>query len=331
MFCAFWVANVLRATAACHFLPSELAKSVPQCGVCTFWLENVLRATAACHFLTSERPKLVRARGVLYILPWKCALCHSGVPFFICLLNSHLRTRRFSEATFRTSIIEKTQRFATSLTFGARVPSFWWLYTRVDLLSADLTSLLCFFNSAYILSEVRLLYKLPSIIGDNPLYTYHAVLSRCLGGFSIFSSDAVWTNRIMYSVLKCNWWVLLPVLWVQQRSLLSTVALSSGQWGGKNRIFVHRNFRLNPLNFHTALEAKISDTYSSNFERNLWFVEKTHARLFSNFTTDMRYHIFFGELLSVLYKSPRHDTHSIEAQGSPQELFQRRKVHGSSF
>ena len=28
---------------------------------------------------------------------------HSGVPFFICLLNNYLRTRRFSEATFRTS------------------------------------------------------------------------------------------------------------------------------------------------------------------------------------------------------------------------------------
>ena len=33
VFCAFWVANVLRATAACHFLTSEPAKSVPQCGV----------------------------------------------------------------------------------------------------------------------------------------------------------------------------------------------------------------------------------------------------------------------------------------------------------
>ena len=30
-------------------------------------------------------------------------LRNSGVPFFTCLLNSYLRTRRFSEATFRTS------------------------------------------------------------------------------------------------------------------------------------------------------------------------------------------------------------------------------------
>ena len=69
----------------------------------TFWLTYVLRATAACDFWTSERPKLVRPCGVFRILTWKCASRHSGVPFFICLLNSYLRTRRFSEATFRTS------------------------------------------------------------------------------------------------------------------------------------------------------------------------------------------------------------------------------------
>ena len=33
----------------------------------------------------------------------KCAFRHSGVPFFTCLLNSYLRTRRFSEATSWTS------------------------------------------------------------------------------------------------------------------------------------------------------------------------------------------------------------------------------------
>ena len=70
---------------------------------CTFWLTNVLRATAACHFSRSQRPKWLRAWGVLYILTYKCASCHSGVPFFISLLNSYLRTCRFSEATFRTS------------------------------------------------------------------------------------------------------------------------------------------------------------------------------------------------------------------------------------
>ena len=105
-----------------------------------FWLANVLRATAACNFGASER-KLVRDCGVLCILTCKCASRHSRVPFFICLLNCYLRARRFSE---EPRIIEKTQRFATFLTFGACGSSFWWLYSRVDLPSADLTSLLCF-------------------------------------------------------------------------------------------------------------------------------------------------------------------------------------------
>ena len=70
---------------------------------CTFWLGNVLRATTACAFSTSQLPKVVRTPGVLYILTWKCASRHNGVQFFISHLASWLRTRRFSEPTFRPS------------------------------------------------------------------------------------------------------------------------------------------------------------------------------------------------------------------------------------
>ena len=70
---------------------------------CTFWLGNVLRATTACTFSTSQLPKVVRSWCVLYILTWKCASRHNGVHFFISHLASWLRTRRFSEPTFRPS------------------------------------------------------------------------------------------------------------------------------------------------------------------------------------------------------------------------------------
>ena len=70
---------------------------------CTFWLGNVLRATTACTFSTSQLPKVVRTLCVLYILTWKCASRHNGVQFFISHLASWLRTRRFSEPTFRPS------------------------------------------------------------------------------------------------------------------------------------------------------------------------------------------------------------------------------------
>ena len=70
---------------------------------CAFWLGHVLRATTACTFLTSQLPKVVRSWGVLYILTCKCASRHNGVQLFISHLASWLRTRRFSEPTFRPS------------------------------------------------------------------------------------------------------------------------------------------------------------------------------------------------------------------------------------
>ena len=69
----------------------------------TFWLGNVLRATTACTFSTSQLPKVVQQWCVLCILTSKCASRHNGVHFFISHLASWLRTRRFSEPTFRTS------------------------------------------------------------------------------------------------------------------------------------------------------------------------------------------------------------------------------------
>ena len=63
----------------------------------------MLRATAACTFSTSQLPKVVRTWCVLHILTSKCASRHNGVQFFIAHLASWLRTRRFSEPTFRPS------------------------------------------------------------------------------------------------------------------------------------------------------------------------------------------------------------------------------------
>ena len=128
MFCAFSLRNVLRATTACPFSTSQLPKVVRTPSVfniltskcasghrsvhffdiltsksspelvcfCTFSLRNVLRATTACTFSTSQG-------CALYILTWKCASLHNGVQFFISALASWLRTRRFSEPTFRPS------------------------------------------------------------------------------------------------------------------------------------------------------------------------------------------------------------------------------------
>ena len=199
VFCTFSLANALLATAACNFSTSELekvvrdrqffniftcecafrhsgvqffdistSKSAPdmRCFVhvhlrmcvspqrraifrhlnlkkcsghevfCTFWLQNVRFATAACNFVF---------------------LCWAGTS-----APAALTSLLFDWPD--TRIIEKTQHFATSLTFGADVSFFFWLsdyciFCRLTwLLYCCAFHLL--FNSAYCR---KFLFKLPSI------------------------------------------------------------------------------------------------------------------------------------------------------------------------
>ena len=71
--------------------------------VCHFLLQNVLRATTARTFPTSQLPKVLRDQRVLTLFTSKCASRHNGVQLFISHLPRCLRTRRFSEPTFRPS------------------------------------------------------------------------------------------------------------------------------------------------------------------------------------------------------------------------------------
>ena len=104
VFCTFWLRNVLCATTACTiFWTSQLPKVVWQWCVLYILTSKCASRQAACTFSTSQLPKVLRSWGVLYILTWKCALRHNGVQFFISHLASWLRTRRFSEPTFRLS------------------------------------------------------------------------------------------------------------------------------------------------------------------------------------------------------------------------------------
>ena len=125
---------------------------------CTFWLQNVLRATTACTFSTSQLPKVVRTWCVLYILTWKCASRHNGVQFFISHLASWLRTRRFSEPTFRPT-------GATNHWKKHSVSRLSYLFAHLHLLSSDLVSSdsshLCF-STVHIVGSFT--SKLPSTI-----------------------------------------------------------------------------------------------------------------------------------------------------------------------
>ena len=128
----------------------------------------MLRATTACTFSTSQLPKVVREWCVLHILTSKCASRHNGVQFFISHLASWLRTRRFSEPTFRPSGASnhwKNTVFRDFPTFS-RICIFFLLTFSSDLLSSNLSLLsasavLCF-SSVHIVGSLT--SKLPSII-----------------------------------------------------------------------------------------------------------------------------------------------------------------------
>ena len=112
----------------------------------------MLRATTACTFSTSQLPKVVRSWCVLYILTWKCASRHNSVHFFISHLASWLRTRRFSEPTFRPSGATNHWKNTVNRDF----PTF----SRICIFFLLIFSLLTLLTSAFqlsILSEVSLL------------------------------------------------------------------------------------------------------------------------------------------------------------------------------
>ena len=159
----------------------------------------MLRATTACTFSTSQLPKVVRRWCVLYILTWTCASRHNGVHFFdistsksgpelrcfvhfdlemcfapqrqlfISHLASWLRTRRFSEPTFRPSGATNHWKNTVFRDF----PTF----SRICIFFLLIFSLLTLLTSAFqlsILSEVSLLNFLRSSI---MIYFYLLLLS----------------------------------------------------------------------------------------------------------------------------------------------------------
>ena len=104
VFCTFWLGNVLRATTACTFSTSQLPKVVRSWGVLYILTWKCASRHNGVHFFDISTSKSgPDPWGVLYILTWKCASRHNGVQFCIAPVASWLRTRRFSEPTFRPS------------------------------------------------------------------------------------------------------------------------------------------------------------------------------------------------------------------------------------
>ena len=181
---------------------------------CAFWLRNVLRATTACNFSTSQLPKVVREWCVLYILTSKCASRHNGVQFFISHLASWLRTRRFSEPTFRPS-------GATNHWKNTSVSRLSYLFAHLHLLSSDsfsslIFSLLIFLFSLplpcsafhlSILSEVWLLNFLRRLVCKLENHqTQWAMASSSQTGLDWWPKWLCGMTRVI-SLQKMTWWL----------------------------------------------------------------------------------------------------------------------------
>ena len=195
--CTFWLRNVLRATTACTFSTSQLQKVVRQ--LCVLYIltwKCALRHNGV-HFFDISTSKsgprmvcFVQFDFEMCIAPQRRALFRhlnfqkwsergvfctfwlgnvlratTGVQFFISHLASWLRTRRFSEPTFRPSGATnhwKNTVFCDFPTFSRICIFFFWLF----LFSDQIFSLLIFLFSLplpcsafhlSILSEVWLL------------------------------------------------------------------------------------------------------------------------------------------------------------------------------
>ena len=159
----------------------------------------MLRATTACTFSTSQLPKVVRQWGALYILTWKCASRHNGVQFFISHLASWLRTRRFSEPTFRPSGASNHWKNTVLRDFPtfSRICIFFLLTLSLLLfslliflfsLSLSLSALRCF-SSVHIVRSLT--SKLPSIISPFSTSRFRVLCMTCCNP-SYPNSSNIW-------------------------------------------------------------------------------------------------------------------------------------------
>ena len=159
---------MLRATTACAFSTAQLPKVVRTWCILYILTWKCASRHNGVHFFYISTSKSGPTMGcVLYILTWKCASRHNGVQFFISHLASWLRTRRFSEPTFRPSGANwKNTVFRDFPTFSRICIFFLLTLSLSTLLSSNLSlpsasALLCF-SSVHIVGSLT--SKLPSII-----------------------------------------------------------------------------------------------------------------------------------------------------------------------
>ena len=216
VFCTFWLEMCFAPQRRALFRHLNFQKWSDHVVFCTFPLGNVLRATTACTFSTSQLPKVVRHWCVLYILTWKCASRHNGVHFFISHLASCLRTRRFSEPTFRPSGATNHWKNTVNRDF----PTF----SRICIFFLLIFSLLTLLTSAFqlsILSEVSLLNFL-RLSHDYPIiWTINTIMT--------FIMTRGWDERSKSLDKKCHSWLVVDLIYLWKTKPTSFASLLPGE------------------------------------------------------------------------------------------------------
>ena len=178
----------------------------------TFWLGHAFRAKKACTFSTSQLPKVLQTdRHAVVCTFRRCALRHNGVQLSISYLARWLRTRRFSEPTFRPSGATnhwhgKTRSFATFLPFRAPGSSFF----RRSLLWSSLgfSSLLWLFSSICRKFDFKTSLK---HLTERGMAKLHEKKSICVDLGSYFLSQLQKVKCAIWSIFGWAWSVNLFV------------------------------------------------------------------------------------------------------------------------
>ena len=164
-FLTFWLPNVRFATDACNFSTSELQKVLRTPHVLYMFTSKCAFRHSGVQFFDIWTYKSAPTRHVLYIFTSKCAFRHRGVQFLISPLSSYLRTRRFNRPTFgltRHTNHWKNTAFRDFSNIWRGCIFFLLTFALLHLLSADLTTLLCFSTvhivGSFYLNFLRLLY-----------------------------------------------------------------------------------------------------------------------------------------------------------------------------
>ena len=126
---------------------------------------------------------MVRAWCVLCILTWKCASRHNGVQLFISHLASWLRTRRFSEPTFRLSGATnhwKNAVFRDFLPTFSRICIFFLLTLSLLIFLFSLPQPCSCFSSVHIVGSLT--SKLPSIMSTSKFSSIQRCFQRSRNG-----------------------------------------------------------------------------------------------------------------------------------------------------